>query len=87
MQITSLVQENAPLQLTKDNVTFSFINSLNCSKRDRTYLIKILFHVTKFFGIDTLIKLAHTSKKFAKIREIKFIINSQFRSLIISVNL
>jgi hypothetical protein len=49
-------------------------------------MIRILFHVVKFLNIDTLIRLSHTSKKFSKIREIKFIINSQFRSLVIKVS-
>lgn len=47
----------------------------NRDRKDISYLIRILYHVIKFASIDTIIKIAHTSKKFSKIREVKFIIN------------
>ena len=49
---------------------------LDYSKKDKSYMIRILFHVSKFLDVDTLIKLAYTSKRFSKIREVKFIVNS-----------
>ncbi len=55
-------------------------------KRDKSHLIRIMFHVVKFMSVDSLIKIAHTSKKFSKTREIKFILNQQFRSLVIKVS-
>lgn len=55
------------------------------SKRDKSYTIKILFHTVRFLSVDSLIRLAQTSKKFSKIKEVKFIINSQFRALVIKV--
>jgi len=35
--------------------------------------------------MDELIRIAHSSKKFVKIREVKFILNHQFRSLVVRV--
>ena len=55
------------------------------SKRDKSHLIRILYHAVKFMNVDTLIKLAQTGKKFSKTKEIKFILNQQFRTLVVKV--
>lgn len=43
--------------------------------------------MVRFFDVDTLIKIANSSKKFSKTREVKFILNSQFKNLVIKVYL
>ena len=48
-------------------------------------MIRILYHAVKFMNVDTLIKLAQTGKKFSKTKEIKFILNQQFRTLVVKV--
>jgi len=56
-------------------------------RRDKSHVLRVLLHVVKFLDVDTLINLAHSSKKFSKMREVKFILNSQFKALVIRVSL
>ena len=48
-------------------------------------MIKVLLSIVRFLDVDTLIKIAQSSKKFAKTREVKFILNSQFKVLVVKV--
>jgi hypothetical protein len=45
-------------------------------KRDKTNVLRVLLHVVKYLGVDSLIKIAQTSKKFSKMKEVKFILNT-----------
>lgn len=47
-------------------------------------MIPVLFGSVRFFNIDMLIALASTSKKFQKRKDVKYVINSQFRFLVIN---
>jgi hypothetical protein len=47
-------------------------------------MIPVLFGSVRFFNIDMLIALASTSKNFQKRKDVKYVINSQLRFLVIN---
>jgi hypothetical protein len=47
-------------------------------------MLPILFGSVRFFNVDMLINLAGTSKSFVKRKDVKYVINSQLRILVIS---
>ena len=47
-------------------------------------MFPVLFGAVKFFNIDMLISLSATSKQFQKRKDVKYVINSQLRFLVIT---
>jgi hypothetical protein len=47
-------------------------------------MLPVLFGSVKFFNIDMIISLSGTSKTFTKRKDVKYVINTQLRNLVIN---